>query len=117
MKFKKTLVLVVVFFFLFISNIILFSTIQKPLYAAWICFYYVNCEPTFCNMEAQFQCDASCAVENSKCESTELVDAYCHDGSFGECDCWSVWILTCENQSSYYFYCHDWHPGCGVEET
>jgi len=115
MKFKKTLVLVVVFSFLFISNIILFSTIQKPLYGYWICFTYANCEPMYCRYMAEEECFSTCRNEGSECEDASLVEAYCADGSFGECDCWSAWLLNCENQNSYYYYCHDWEPNCGVE--
>lgn len=111
MKPKKSLFFIVIFSFLFITNFVMFSIIQRPLYAEEC--NYQDCEPMHCELEASRWCDRVCYIENIPCEKVELQSAYCAPTPWWDCECYSLWIVTCEEtQSSYYYDCHELSYDC-----
>jgi hypothetical protein len=105
MKPKKSLFLIVILSFLFITNFVIFSIIQRPLYAGNCNFE--SCEPFRCEAEAWSWCGWVCRNLDSECMNVELEDSYCAQGPWWPCECHSLWTVTCTDETSFYYGCHE----------
>jgi hypothetical protein len=106
MKPKKSLSLIVILSFLFITNLVMFSIIQRPLYAA-------GCEPGECDPTMDCEdmvweyCDEACNITSSSCDSIEIEWNYCAVGTWHPCECYSIWSVNCTDETSYFTYCNE----------
>jgi hypothetical protein len=108
MKPKKSLSLIVILSFLFITNLVMFSIIQRPLYAEE-CFYQ-ECESgPFCYTRVWRWCENACSISNEYCEEIEVMEAYCVP-LYWECRCLSVWNVICSEGTEYITECHELDP-------
>lgn len=90
--------------FLFIANFVMFSIIQGPLYA-FEC-DYEECDPWSCQGDAWDQCDWQCQ-QSEGCYDVQEEDAYCAPGPWWPCECFSLWTLICEDETEFYWGCHE----------
>ena len=110
MKPKKSLSLIVILSFLFIANLVMFSIIQRPLYA-WPpegC-DGEECDPSFlCERLVQSYCNWVCDKMGAACESIELEGTpYCAPGVWFPCECFSIWNVNCTDQTSFFYFCNE----------
>ena len=105
MKSKKSLSLIVILSFLFITNFVMFSIIQRPLYADGC--NYEPCDPFRCEAETWRWCAWVCRNIHTECYNIELQDAYCAPGVWMPCECFSLWNVTCSDETSFYYGCNE----------
>jgi hypothetical protein len=119
MKSKKSLSLIVILSFLFVTNFVMFIIVQRPLYAEG-CGEHLSeeCDPTgWCASHVWSFCESFCEAAQSECKRIEVEDAYCAEGPWYPCECISVWDVTCENDFSMYTYCNEENPSqCPYEQ-
>lgn len=106
---NKTLTIPIVTLIFF--NLILFLLIQVPAFAI-SCKHSGNCVESYCYSEAFWECEYQCWQYSSECSDCDAQWERC---GTGDCECWSNWDCTCENQESFWVLCHEFSWDCVYE--
>lgn len=70
----------------------------------------VRCFLDFCVPMAFSNCYDRCESHGG-CRTVDLIDSYCYAPGL----CTTDWYIECEDGSSGYYQCFDYHPLCNIE--